>query len=298
MEYDEFKESLRDMVESGLGEDYKVTLNAVPKNNASVRDALMITKKGKNISPSIYLDVFWKMYDRGSSMEELAGEIINVYNDSVLSENHDMDMFFDFENIKDHIVYKVINRSKNKALLNDVPYIEYLDLAIVFCYIFKGGELDNATILIHNSHMEQWGVTVSDLYDCAETNTRDLMGLSFKNLFDYLRKMYSVEELLVDGDEPSCQMYILSNDNGLFGAGCILYNGLLESISERVESDFFVFPCSVHEVIILPDNDRSGAECYRQMVMEINRTELIKEDVLSDSVYYYSRREGELQLLA
>ena len=37
-----------------------------------------------------------------------------------------------FNNVKDYIVYKVINHDRNKELLSTVPYVNYLDLAIVF----------------------------------------------------------------------------------------------------------------------------------------------------------------------
>ena len=216
----------------------------------------------------------------------------------MIKDDFNPDEFFDFEKVKDHIVYRIINRQKNEALLKEVPHVDYLDLAIVFCYIFTGGEFDNATILIRNNHMDIWDVGVSQLMECADENTRKLQGLTVRSVFDYLKKIYGLKDIIPEDEADSLPLYVMSNNSGIFGAGCILYKGLLKSLSEKMESDFYVFPSSVHEVIILPDENRDAAEHFKDMVKEINYTELSLEDILSDSVYYYSRKDDDLVMLA
>lgn len=48
------------------------------------------------------------------------------------------------------------------------------------------------------------------------------------------------------------RMYVLTNCLNLYGAGCILYEGVLEKEAERLKSGFYVLPSSVNEVIIVP----------------------------------------------
>ena len=299
-EYEKFIEEIKAQVETSMGEDVKVTLTQVSKNNGKLLDALVISKKGCSISPTIYLEAFWKMYKEGRSCELIADEILDLYRKSTVKDAVNMEKFLNFDNIKDNIVFKIINRQKNRELLMDVPHIDYLDLAIVFCYIFRSGELNNATILIHNSHMESWKVSANDLMKCARENTPKLMGYRFKSILDYLRSLYNMEGLeMAEGEsEENVPMYILSNREGLFGAGCILYAGLLKELSERLHSSFYVFPSSIHEVILLADENKEEAIRYRELVEEINKNEVAAEEVLSDSVYFYSREDDCLRLLA
>ena len=93
-----------------------------------------------------------------------------------------------------------------------------------------------------------------------------------------------------------CPMYVLTNNQKLYGAGCMLYPGLLESISEKLDHDLFLLPSSIHEMILLPAANRSYSKELADMVAQINRTELAADEVLSDQVYYYSRADLALSI--
>ena len=57
-----------------------------------------------------------------------------------------------------------------------------------------------------------------------------------------------------------------------------------------------ILPSSIHEVLLLPDDgDISYAEMSR-LVTHINRSEVPKEDSLSNQVYLYSRIHQTLTL--
>jgi hypothetical protein len=60
-------------------------------------------------------------------------------------------------------------------------------------------------------------------------------------------------------------------------------------IGERMGGNYYILPSSVHETILIPDNEDYLLSELEEMVWEINRTELMAEDWLSDSVYYYDR---------
>ncbi len=76
----------------------------------------------------------------------------------------------------------------------------------------------------------------------------------------------------------------------------MLYPGLLESISEKLDHDLFLLPSSIHEMILLPAANRSYSKELADMVAQINRTELAADEVLSDQVYYYSRADLALSI--
>ena len=88
--------------------------------------------------------------------------------------------------------------------------------------------------------------------------------------------------------EESGKMYVLGNDKKLFGAAAMFYQGVLEEFSEKQQKSFYVLPSSVHEVILIPDDGMVNGEELWKMVCEINATQVDPEEVLTDSVYYFS----------
>ena len=91
------------------------------------------------------------------------------------------------------------------------------------------------------------------------------------------------------------KMYVAGNESKNFGAAVILYDSCLEEFAENIQSDFYILPSSVHEVILIPaeeDESKDEIQKLKDMVHEVNYTELDMEEILSDSVYMYKRCES------
>lgn len=82
-------------------------------------------------------------------------------------------------------------------------------------------------------------------------------------------------------------LFVLTNRDGVDGATCIVYKGLLERIRRRLGRGFYIIPSSVHEVIILPEIEGYSRDTLESMVKEVNSTVLSEMDILSENVYYY-----------
>ena len=64
-----------------------------------------------------------------------------------------------------------------------------------------------------------------------------------------------------------------------------------------MESDFFVIPSSIHELLLYPHSNTEDLDSQSELtalIQEVNDTQLQDEDILSDHVYYYSRRKHSL----
>ena len=82
-------------------------------------------------------------------------------------------------------------------------------------------------------------------------------------------------------------MWVVTNSKGVQGAATILNKEILTEIGKNFDSgNFAIIPSSVHECIVVPE-ERIDAEALREMVCEVNRTELQADDILTDSVYLY-----------
>ena len=137
MLYNEFKNYVKDRVEEKLGDDVKIEIRQIKRNNSTIYDGLLFVSEGINVSPTIYLNFFYKQYLNGTNQDIIVNNIVKTYNSCVLSEGINLSFFTEFDFAKDHIVYKLINYEKNIELLKEIPHIRFLDLAIVFYYLIN-----------------------------------------------------------------------------------------------------------------------------------------------------------------
>ena len=86
------------------------------------------------------------------------------------------------------IYFKLINQEMNTALLKDVPWRAYLDLAIVY-YVSVSAEDCTATVLVHSEHIASWGLTEKDLYEVAYENTLAKRKASILKMRDIIKDM-------------------------------------------------------------------------------------------------------------
>ena len=97
-------------------------------------------------------------------------------------------------------------------------------------------------------------------------------------------------------EKSNAPIYVLSNIERYYGAVCMYYPGLMKMISEELESDLYIIPSSVHECLLLP-TDYFG-ECFfiKDMVHQVNRSELERSEILSDSVYIYNAKKDRISI--
>lgn len=296
MEYREFLENVRKEVESRYDSNVSVTLNHVMKNNGTELDGITIMEKDKNIAPTIYINSFYDRYREGVSLKAVVSEIIRIYNQNKNSININADYFENYENVRKTIVYKLVNYQKNKKLLEDVPYKRVLDLAVVFYCLIEQRKGVSATALIHNEHLRIWNVTEDEIYNDALKNTPVLLVGSIVPMSKILSEIAGTAP--VDNDEKVCEytgediLYVLTNSSRVNGAACILYDNLLKKFANDVHSDLYILPSSVHEVIIVPKKNAFDKSELADMVREVNEQGVSQDEILSDNVYEYNRKNG------
>ena len=308
MEFTSFKTLVRDEVAKRTGEQFHVRINDVTKNNGVVLSGITMLQDDNNISPTIYLNKYYEAYENGNiTLRCIVDEVLDTYERNKVNQSVDMRFFMNYERIKDRIIFKLIHAERNKELLKDIPHIRYLDFAVVFQCLISDEMFGNATIMIHNAHLKIWEITENELYEKAIKNTPVLQRYDIKTMKDVLCEMMLLEEMegkeilnkneYIEDLQDATPMYVLSNRTRVQGASCILYPNILKDFASAVKSDFYILPSSVHEVILLPAQGDEDKEGLKRMVCEVNETQVEREEVLSDSVYYYSQEKGELSIL-
>lgn len=299
MEINEFAKKICNAVRKELGTGSRVECREVRKNNGVVLHGLLVLGEEQNVAPTVYLDTFFEAYEAGMAFGTVVRKLVEICREDVLKERVDMDFFRSFEQVRDRICYRLIGRKGNEELLEDIPYIEFLDLAICFYYAYHGDALGDGTILVHNTHVQLWETCTAELFGLAKRNTQKLFPWVCATLREVLEE--------IDGEEcgevadaqflQEVPLKVLSNEKRVHGAICMLYPDVLEGLARKEGRNFYILPSSIHEVILLADNGFGSAGDLRRMITEVNSTQVAPEEVLSDSLYYYDSTDKRVKII-
>lgn len=329
MNYNEFTKEVKKGVEKIIRNqmyDGIVTIRKIIKNNSIEMKAISITHKGEYTTPTIYLDNYYNEYLKGKSIDDISEEVFKMYLYGKNNFAFNTDDFSDFNKIKDNIFYKLINYDMNLKLLKEIPHFKILDLAIVFFIMVSCDENGSATALIHNIHIENWQIQPEELKETAFKNTFEKYPASIRKMEDVISDLIlsdiigknpdtgmvkedilygnsnynkvetiireEVENLKADKD---INMYVLTNSIRTNGAACVIYPGILKQFAKEHDTDVYIIPSSIHEVILIPGKDISKVK-LNQMISDVNRNEVDPVEILSNHVYVYQRADDEIHM--
>ena len=300
-----FAGTVKSAMEAYFGNDYKVQVHTVVKNNDLYLTGLTILNRRVNIAPTIYLEYYYEQYRAGATMSDVCQQIIRTYEEHKGTLDFDVKSVTDFNRVKDRICYKLVSADRNKELLSDTPHIKFFDLAIIFYIMVSSDAEGMGTITVHDNIMDLWNVSKEKVFELAVQNTQKL----------FRGKVTSVAEVMIDvlasrldrecaceffdlmaGEDDMIPMYVCTNTAKMNGAGVIFYNGLLKEFADRVGSDVYIIPSSIHETILIPAGVGMDADEIRDMVKCVNATEVAPDEILSDSVYYYNRLTDRVEI--
>ena len=297
MEYNDFKNKLKKLLEKKITEGYKVYENTVLKNNSILLDSFVICNEETNVSPNFYVKHYFKMYEDGMPLDYLVDDIIEKFEENVNCPKYEK-VDIEFDKVKSRIVGRLISKDKNEMLLKTVPHIDIMDLSVIFYILLDYGEKQCTGFRLTNSLFEKWndeGVDLERLYDLALKNSSELLPVMMTPLIDFIEKISDISEL--DGIAVNNDLFVLTNESMLHGAFAVFYEGMLEKIYEEIGGEYFVLPSSVHEVIIYKDNGDGDTNFLINMVVNVNQNIVCNEDILYDNVYKYNSSTKSLEMV-
>lgn len=282
---EQFTEKLTEQINGNKNNiDLQAEVHVTKKNNGSEKMGILFRRLNGTLNPIIYTEVYHKEYEKGTEMEAIENQVLNVVREQSLGE-FDVALIKEYQNVKNLLRVKLIHRVMNEELLKDLIYEETWDDLACICYI----ELDepkNGTISVSKMLFEKWNVSKEELFKVAMENT----------IRAYPAKMRGIEDVLgMNAMVQNSNMYVLTNERGVFGAVTVLYPGLLHHISEELQSDLILLPSSIQEFLVLGRNVfATSADDYNEMVRRVNETCLAEDEILSDHAYLYSREQDEV----
>ena len=271
MNYTEFMNAMLCEIIGQVDAQVRTELYTVTKNNGTRRTGILFKQEDSNLAPTIYLEEFYQKYLKGQQVPDLADSICSIYQEIRVKKTCDCQNLFDFNHVKEHIVYKLIRRDANEELLKQIPYEPFLDLAVVYYIQIDNTRFGSAAIQIRNEHLRYWRVEKEEIRRFAEKNTPRIYPVQIRQIVRF--------------------MYVATNEQCSLGAAVMRYPDFREKVRGMIRGDFYILPSSIHEVILVPESFGLEPERMQEMVKEINQTGVAPEEVLSDSVYYFDGEE-------
>lgn len=283
--------------------DCKVRAVPVDKNNGVHLTGIIIMPEEQNLAPNIYMENFYEEYLAGGQIEDLVDAVVQFYEEHKVQEEISLPDVTDFEAVKDLICFKLINGERNREMLKSMPHRQFLDLAVIYYIPVTLASDSDGRITVTDRHFCLWGVDEDTLYRHAVENTRRMVPVELRSMKDVAREILLRENGGTSlpeqtDDVPDFPMYILRCGNDRQAtAAALLYESVLREFAKRY-GDFYILPSSVFEVMLLPAANPSpwDSAYYRSMVREVNRTQRLPEEVLSDSAYLYHADTGEIEI--
>lgn len=260
---------------------YEVLSADVTKNGVKLQGIAI----GKGtIRPTIYVD---DLLNR--TLDEAVNKIIDIYKNA---QKNPVQF-----NPKDIMKWNFIKTRLQLCLQRkgdeDIVKRDFLDLEEYIRVIVDIDANGTGSFKVQPSHLTMWGITEDMLFNAAwdctkptitETDTSkvmaEMMGITLEEL---LKRM---------GDMP--MQIILSNHKGVNGAIAMKDTWLLSEIANRYKSDLAILPSSIHECIVMPIDESIRFDELNAMVREVNKTELVPEEQLSDHAYRFNRNTGKI----
>lgn len=283
----EFAEELKLKLVERVESDIRISIEEVTRNNGVSMIGFLFKNSGSNMNPVIYVESYYKLFQGGMQMETIAEKIILLYTQSTIGRNIELEFLREWEKVKELIVFKLINTDMNKALLEKLPHKEILDLAMVFMVDIP--EVDGSCI-VNNELFNSWKIDMDLLKEKALENTMQRYPLSMKNLRDMIAPILGV-------DIPEHDLYVLSNETYKFGAAVILYPDVLARLAEQWQSDIYIIPDSVHQVLLCSSCLDENVKEWKEILARLNAEIDFLDDVLSGNVYKYERNTKMLKIV-
>lgn len=312
MSYESFtKKVMRDFL-LYMPEQYagcELEIKKVPKVNTCLTGVIIRPKnfKGTYCSPTFYLERMYEQYKECGSFEKVMANQA-VYLEEAMKFLPEDITRIDIANMKDRIVFQIVNTKENREMINLCPHREVMDLTIVYRVIMNVDKDGVSGFLITNDIASLEEMSEELLYHLAKKNTKKIFPFKSERIektMGRLMKRWGADDEDIGCSFPDLdsvpekdRVYVISNKYEFFGANALLYKDVIAKVAKNIGTDCYILPSSVHDLVVLSKESFSEASKLINLVKETNSEHVRLSDRLSDSIYLYSIVDGSINRIS
>lgn len=296
LNYEEFVSLLMEELDKRYP-DMKKTIKEMAKINEK-KQGIMIDCSSRvcaTIYPENLYEVYKIAFEEPNFMDIVLESVDSALQYEFVKEYKRM--LYKWDEVKPYVKPFVFNLVMNCDFIeaNQIVFKEKLNLAYG-CYIdFPEDEMGGtAQVNISQYLLELWEISEEELFETAESNANFCIKSMKETIEEIVQDKSGVE---VNLGEKS-MLYVISTQKRYRGAAGMFRTDLLEKHAEEIGDNFYILPSSMHEVILVGETDAPSLEALKDMVQEVNETQVMAEDYLADSIYYYDRKIEEVTIVA
>ncbi len=297
MDYKEFVDCVsRDLVQVLPDDMQKLMISAEQVNKLQGGSYYGLSVKPVDFSAGISLDLYplFECVEEGEPYEHVLRQIgkFTVQAMEQLPKQKILE-FMDFSSLKEKLTVHIVPIKGNEEILCTVPHMKKEDLAMVYRFMHLTSSNDVFSALITNELLEGYHISVEELHEQAMANAVEKFPATIRSMWDVISEIANTRpDLVVEKQEKRrLKMYVATCNNGVNGASCIFYPGFLKQAAKQLGGNFYILPCSIHEVIFVVDTDEVDYRRMEEMVQKINEAVIQPKDRLSNYVYHYDAKE-------
>ena len=170
-----------------------------------------------------------------------------------------------------------------KSLQDNAFSAEFLDMAVVFAIVDTSNPYRIRYKIIDAVDIVSLDIKLNEIMEAANENCKKA-GYNIMLMEDAISEITGTEI----SSNAFCPMYVGTNPERILGASILMYETYLEDLAAQIEDDLCIAPSSIHEVLIFPLSLVQPSKII-EIVRDVNRTVVLPQEKLSDSVYIYRR---------
>ena len=271
----------------------RVNVKDVEKANGMSYRGIVVADDQLGMGVTINMDKHYKMYLAGRPVDEIV-DLVQQQAMDAFEEKPDVDIsrMKDYESLCSNVIMEAVSREKNAEYLQNVPHFDMADLSIIYrVNVAESRNQGIGVITVDNRLLNSMGVSQDqfqkDVFDQVLAGEPPIL----KPLTEVLGGSF-----IGDGSELDGGLFLATNSNALYGASVIAIPGFLDQAAEELGGSFYILPSSVHEVLLLKNDQAMDVQNLENMVQEINESIVSPEEQLSDRVYHYDAKEKVFEL--
>ena len=303
MDYEMFKDVVREKLMSLMPDElagYSLRADRTGKVNETL-DALHLVPPDclpDKLYPTVYLNHVYEEYKKSGDLQGTL-ELTAFYMAGACREAERKNSRINLQGAPESIVMSLVNTQQNREMLGYMPHREFEDLSIIYRYVIDtGNPVESVPVTVEMA--ERIGMGEEELFHAAVENTRRFFPPTTEPLKDVIVEMFmdggfSEEAAREMGNAIQTPIYCISNKMSINGAVSMLYGDVIHGLAERLGSDLYILPLSVHEVMAVPTEGVEPKE-LAELVEKNNMSRIRLSERLSNQVYRYDSKQQTLLL--
>ena len=284
-------EQIRKEMEKRLEDGCEVKAVTVQKTGGP-KQGISCRFPGDNHAVVLYPDEYRNLMKSGADIHDIAGYLAGQAKEK---RNALPDLPTTAEEFRKRLYIQVVNADASREVLKKAVYDSWEDVAAVARCRVASDKEGAASFMVTEENVGVFQMTKGEIMEQAYKNTA-AQEFCLKSMNDTMRELM-VSQGLSEGliadiiPEEEDYMYVLTNKEKMNGANAIVCPEVLKKAYEDLGEPYYVLPSSTHEVLLVKESKGLKPEVMKEMVHEVNMSDVRPEELLSFKVFHYDGKK-------